>query len=535
MRDGGVLIGIKSRASVAVQEKPWWAQRVQARSGIILITLMILGVFLRFARIGLHSVFFDEAYIAWLSSHRWPDLFMQLRFAEFHPPLHYVLMKLWIGVAGYDEVALRTPSAIFGSVSIVLIYFLARGVASESVSLLSALLVAVSPFEIIAAQDGKMYTLLEMLVLGATLALAYALEHRTLRLWALYAVLAAAIVYTHYLGGFVLLAHGVWVSWRHRADASRWLAAMSAAGALYLPWVPSLLVQLHQAAVSPGWGEPGLLWNIEGLVSLFAFGGSLFGAPGFFYMNTWLSPVALLALILPFLIVFAAGVYAMRRNRDAFPQFGLPVLVVIGCAFLSVQKSFFLPRWFSFLVPFYAVFLATGLASIGERLGKFRQPSVVLLTAGLLAYYVPVLDRQYFDPSFRDRWRDAAAMVGEQFRQGDVILYGEPQSELIFTYYIGARRPSMILAIGTRYFGGAVPVPRLSGKPGVPTPLSVLAGRYQRIWLVVAPPFRPYMLKDTVAVLQRSAVLAHEFRFLPAPGAAAGVYPLTYLFVSRAP
>jgi mannosyltransferase len=521
-------------SDAVAHERPWWTQQVQGRSAAMLVVVSMLAVLLRFLYIGQHSVFFDEAYIAWLSFHRWPDFFSLLRFAEFHPPLHYVLMKTWIGIAGPGEVALRVPSAVFGTVSVVLTYLFVRRVTSERVALMSALFVATSPFEIMVAQDAKMYTLLEALTVGSTLALACALERGTARRWVTYTALAAAMLYTHYLGAFVLVAHGAWVLRRHRAATRWWLAAMAGAGVLYAPWVPSLLTQLHRAAVTSGWGEPGVLWNVEGLAALFAFGGSLLGAPGFFYGETSLSPLALLALVLPFLAVFAIGIYATRRNRDAMLQFGLPLFVVlIACGLLSARKSFFLPRWFSFLFPFYAAFLATGVAFIGERLGKYRQIGVALLCAGLLAYYVPVLDRQYFDPSFRDRWRDAASIVAEHFRRGDLILYGEPQAELIVTYYIGSGRPSMILAMGNRYFGGAVQVPRLAGKPGVPLPLAVLARQYRRIWLVVAPPFKPDMLKRTLASLSGPTVLADEIRFPTAPRSAFGVYPLVFLFASH--
>lgn len=508
--------------------------RVHARSAAAVLGLLVLGAVLRFVLIGHHSLFFDEAYIAWLCLHPWPDVFRLLRFAELHPPLYYVLTKLWIGLAGPGETALRTPSAVFGSASIVLTYFLVRRVASETVSLLSALFVAVSPFEIIAGQTAKMYTLLEVLVLGATLVLANALERSTVRRWSAYAILAAAILYTHYLGPFILLAHGVWVWCRRRGSLKWWLASLATAGLLFAPWVPSLLVQLSRESVSPGLGEPGLLWNTEGLIALFAFGGSLRGAPGYWYMNTSLPFAGLLALASPFLVVFAAGVYAARRNRDLLVQAGLPMLIVLGSTYLlSIRKPFFFPRWFSFLFPFYGALLANGVAAIGDQLRTRRQPVTALVSIGLLAYTAPVLERQYLDPTFGDQWRSAAGIVAEQFQSGDLMLFGDPQNELVFTYYFGGRHPGMILAIGNHYFGGAVPVPRLAGQPGVPVALPQLARQYRRVWLVVAPPFKPEMLRRTLAALRGPDVLAQEIRFPTAPGAPVGIYPLVYQFVAK--
>ena len=62
---------------------------VQAKPVTVVFGLLVLGTALRFLLIGHHSLFFDEAYVAWLCLHPWPDLFRLLRFAELHPPLYF--------------------------------------------------------------------------------------------------------------------------------------------------------------------------------------------------------------------------------------------------------------------------------------------------------------------------------------------------------------------------------------------------------------------------------------------------------------
>jgi mannosyltransferase len=480
-------------------------------------------------------VFFDEAYVAWLAAHPWKDLLPLLRNVEYHPPLYYIVMKAWIAVAGAREAALRTPSAVFGSLSVALTYVLVRRVASERIGVISALFVAVSPFEIMAGQYGKMYTLLEVLAVGSTLVLTLAASRGGPRWWGIYAAVAAAMLYTHYLGIFVLAAHGTWVLCRRRTCLTAWFAAMLATAVLYAPWVPSLWVQLGHARASEGWVGVPPLPSLLALGSLFAFGGSLLGAPGFIYSNTSLSPEALLALLFPFLGVLAWGVYAARRDPDALLLLGLPPFVaVVGPLLLSAMKPLFIPRWFSFVYPFCAAFLAWGVADIAGRAGRYRRAAAALVAAILVGFGLPVLDRLYFDSMFRDQWRAASHIVAERFQAGDIILYGDPQNELIFLYYLGSRYPGMVLAAGNLYFSGALPGPWMEEAVfQAPMPFATLAKRYRRIWVVVAPPFTNEMLVRTLKDMGESAALIGEIQFGQDRRDPVPVYPLVYLFATE--
>src|SRR5207302_838876 len=114
-------------------------------------------------------------------------------------------------------------------------YALARRVASDPVSLLSAILVAVSPFQIMAGQEARMYPLLGALVLAATLALTEAVARGGAVRWLIYAALVTLTAGTDYLGLLVLAAHGVWIACCERRFLGRWLAAAGAGGAAHRP------------------------------------------------------------------------------------------------------------------------------------------------------------------------------------------------------------------------------------------------------------------------------------------------------------
>jgi len=64
---------------------------VRLSSTVVLARLSALAAVLRFTGVSRHSVFFDEAYVAWLAAHPYRDLLPLLRNVEYHPPLYSIL------------------------------------------------------------------------------------------------------------------------------------------------------------------------------------------------------------------------------------------------------------------------------------------------------------------------------------------------------------------------------------------------------------------------------------------------------------
>jgi len=476
-------------------DRAWASPRLDSR--VVLGGIIGLAAVLRFAGLGHNSLWFDEAFVVWVGAHRWEDVLPLLAGRDFHPPLWYLLVKAWTGVAGTGEAAVRVPSACLSVICVPLTYALARRVASEPVSLLSAFLVAVSPFQIMAGQEARMYPLLGALTLASTLALAVGVERGGALPWAGYAVLAVLMVYTQYLGFLVLLAHGVWVAGWERRHLGAWLASMGAAAVLYAPWVPAAW---HQAGgqVGRAW-PPHALFGPGALLGLFAFGGSLFGMPTYFLPGT-LPPMEQVILLSPFLVVLWRGAVSFASAPRGLALLGLPPALIIGVMFVVLLgRPVVYPHGFSFLSPFYAVFLAQGLVTVADQVRGRRDRILAFLTAGLLLYSVPVLDHYYFDPYFRPfRWRAAADLVRSQVRPGDFFLYVEDVAVLPFAYYFREPHPAMVLRAAEGLPGG-------HARPGFTrTEAEALAVRHSRVWLIATVTFHSHT-QDRLLPALRSA------------------------------
>jgi uncharacterized membrane protein len=452
--------------------------------------VFLLGAVLRFGLLGQHSIWFDEAFVAHIASRvPWSRVLPLVRGTDAHPPLFYLLMKVWVGVAGATEVELRIPSAVFSTLSIPLTYLLGRRILSPSAGLLAALFVAVSPLEIIAGQEARMYPLLQVLTLACTLALIQCVEQGGARRWTLYGVVSAAMAYTHYLGILVIAAHGLWLFWRAREHLPSWFVTGVGVLAVYLPWLPSLWYQTLQGH-GWAWYRPPLSWQALGdLGGLYAFGGSLFGM-GDYFSDTSLSPLDQLILLSPFLAVFSLGIAALWKpsTRDKGLLESLLGVVVGAPLLISLARPMFYPRWFSFLFPLYAVIVAAGILRLAELWNGRRDRMVALTTAGLLLYSVPVLAHYYIEPGSRlYDWRGAAAVVEKNARAGDFLLYTNQAAEIAFTYYFHGANPSLVLT----------PIEAIPGPARHPTFTAAqaerLASRYPRVWIIATPPFTAAM------------------------------------------
>jgi mannosyltransferase len=467
-------------------------------AGIALAGIIVLAAVLRLALLGQRSVWLDEAFAVWIAQHPWGEIPRLLRTLDQHPPAYYLLMHAWQGIAGTSEAAVRFPSACFGVASVLLTYMLVRRVAGEDVGVLSAFVVALSPFQIMAAQEARMYPLLGVLCLASTLALLSGVERGGTHRWGIYAAASTLAAYTHYLGLLVLAAHGMWVAGWERRHLGRWLACAAAVAVAFAPWIPSLAQQMREIHSFDWYHNRALYMSLNDLLGLASFGGSRFGAATYLFLGR-LQGTDQFVLLLPFLLVLWRG--AVASPPRALALLGLPIAITIG-GMLMVSwtvRPMFVPRWFSFLVPMFAAFLAAGIYDLAAHLAFPKGRVVALLVGVLLLYELPVLDRYYLDPADRPfQWRAAAEVVRELARPGDALVFVGKSASIPFTYYFHDPYPAVdASAAGPSPFAGFAP--------------AQLAAVHPRIWVVAAIPF-PESARDRVLEGFRPAYRVVSFR-----------------------
>ena len=128
--------------------------------------VVLLALALRLIGLTERPIWHDEGYSLWFSSRDWAYLWGEVPTFETHPPFYYSLLKMWRGIAGSSEFALRVFSVIASVLVIPLVYASARhaypGEDGKRLGLLAALLAATWSFQIDYAQEARPYAFISL-------------------------------------------------------------------------------------------------------------------------------------------------------------------------------------------------------------------------------------------------------------------------------------------------------------------------------------------------------------------------------------
>jgi len=358
---------------------------------VLLATLILLGIFFRFANLDKKIYWHDEAYTSLhLSGYSVREMKQGLfngrlltvddiqRYQRLspdrgvsdtvallatydaqHPPLYYALARLWAGLFGDSVCSIRGVSALLSLLALPFAYWLGWELFQSSVtaSILTGL-IAISPFHILYAQEAREYGLWMAMTLFSGAALLMALRKPSYVNWAIYALSLTLGLYTYLFTVLVGLAHGIYVVVMQRFRMTRvvmaYLLATGVSGLLFAPWLMSLVVNSSRVVRSTAWlAEPR---SLPGLVR------SWIADATRIFADFNLGSSDPLILSLPILLVLAAviGYALIFLCRKTPPQVWLFVLLLGGVTALfliipdvvfgghrSSISRYLIPTWLS--------------------------------------------------------------------------------------------------------------------------------------------------------------------------------------------
>src|SRR4030081_2598320 len=116
-----------------------------------------VAIALRWFRIDAQSLWYDEGISAHQLTRSFPEI-LRAAALDTHPPLYYWTLKAWGETFGANEFGLRSLSAMWGVVGVVLTFLIGRRLFGTLAGTLAALLLAASPLAVYYAQEVRMYT-----------------------------------------------------------------------------------------------------------------------------------------------------------------------------------------------------------------------------------------------------------------------------------------------------------------------------------------------------------------------------------------
>lgn len=389
------------------------------------------------------SLWYDEALTTYVATDSWGTLWQWVTQVDIQVPFHYVVLRLWIGLAGDSEFALRALSALCILLAAAGAIQIGQRIAGRRwggpVGLAAGLLLALSPGTAWIAYEVRAYALALTLFVWATAVLLAILARRkaTPALVIGYALLMLAALYTHYtaLAGFA--AHmalvGLAMLPALRPLNPRRLAGLAApiliVGLGFAPWLPTVLAR----------GSTDRSY-FEGLILP---GQSLSVMAGFIALGRQDEPAVAVPFIAGFAVLVALGVLAGLLSRRWRGLLQAVILAVIPAALVTLlvyinpklTGRYFWPAWVGLEV--LAALGIAGLVGLLARRGAIRAGLALALTVAIVA--LPWLSGERGGAPDSD-YRAAFAYLCTQGTPDDVILLRDGTLFVTERYY-GRRAP----------------------------------------------------------------------------------------------
>lgn len=167
-----------------------------------------------------------------------------------HPPLYHLLTRFWMQVFN-DPVASRTISILLSLAALPCIYWLCAELFNSSlIAWITVLLAAVSPFNIMAAQNATQYSLWLLILSLSSALFLRALRQETKRDWAIYGISVALGFYTHLFFAIAVITHGLYLllarGWRSIKVWFSYILATLLGMLLFSPWLITILTRLDK-------------------------------------------------------------------------------------------------------------------------------------------------------------------------------------------------------------------------------------------------------------------------------------------------
>lgn len=382
--------------------------------------VVLCGVSIRFDGLGRESFWFDEAASYHYAQGTFAEVVRHSYTDETNPPGFHLLIHYWMRLVGIEEWALRIPSAIAGSVSLILMVFFARLFLSRRGSLIATALLACAPQHVWYSQECRAFAIWMMLILAAYLAFWSWLRSGQLRFLGLNALFIVLAVSFHYFGVHAALVENAYLLLvRPITDRRRlrpWLLSQAAL-ALALVSFATMMLMVDRTNVA-WWHESGV--NLQSLKSLVFHLNGVY----FFLSHEWAIKSLMLLVSAA---AFCWGVHALRcRGQLGFLLVALilPVLVNLAYSLLVspiLGNSQSAGRYFLLILPPYLVLLAAGWQAALEWSGCPRLGALCFAVFvgcclwGVRASHVNV-------PFTRDDNRRLCGMLLEHATPGDLII-----------------------------------------------------------------------------------------------------------------
>ncbi|MHC1576599.1 MAG: glycosyltransferase family 39 protein [Methanosarcinaceae archaeon] len=442
-------MGTKTKKKEICEEgsgtSPNYLQRITSDPYLLLLTTIVLiGAYLRLHNLGAQSIWLDEASTYYMSYGESISEVWAHALADRHPPLHFMIIN-FVSTFTSSEFALRLPSAIFGILTIPVIYKTGEAIFGRKEGLISAFILSISIIHIFYSQESRMYAQMVLFALMSLYFIYMASKENKNWQWIGFVASAALGFYSFYYTIFMIIPelmfyciiqlkgsfHARRLVLSDTKNIRSFLISMLALVLVVSPvLIPFIKQSISRTAGVPTWGMGQSLDFFNTILMQYST-----------YSNT----SYILALI--FFVGFLVSILKQDEHEKTMLM-ALLIFVPLVISYVLAAKMPFSPRYLLFILPIYIIMISRGITGISQRLysgtsktgniDKNRTLSIMVMVILVGALCVSPLTSYYTTPQKND-WRGVSSYLHEVTQPGDVVvsLPGYMTQPLEFYYDYG--------------------------------------------------------------------------------------------------
>lgn len=378
----------------------------------MILAILVLGLVLRLISLD-QSLWLDEATsVKVASTFSFQEIVTNFSPGDFHPPLYYLLLKIWVSILGTSEIAVRSLSVIFGVATIPFVFLVGKKLVSKEVGLIAALLFTIAPLHIYYSQEARMYAMATFFVTLFVWLFLKSLDKEAKSFnWVGLFIVGSFLSYTHYLALAIFSVVFVYLLLNRKQlkeNLKFWVLFFIAIALVFSPWLQVLFKQFENAALAkintPLW------WEVLGKTSI----KQLALVPVKFLIgriSTYDKVVYSFSVVLPLLLAsFLIFKSTLLKRKVLILWLWLIVPVIFSAIFGWVSSGFSYFRLL-FVLPAFYLLIAAGIFSFkNSNIRKMLITTFVLINLASSGIYL-------FNPRFhREDWRSAIQFVEKNSR-----------------------------------------------------------------------------------------------------------------------
>jgi mannosyltransferase len=407
------MMSIESKISSFLDragKKPFW----------FLFFLVLLNAGLKFFQLRDASLWLDEAHTALQSLKNISEIISDSA-NDQNPPFYFIMMHFWVKIFGISEFGIRFFSALFSTITVVLIFQFARKNINVFTAIFSSILFTFSEQQIYFADEARSFAFVGFLCMLSFIIFYDLIKNPTYKKAFYLGLINAILIYSHYISCFIVLVQAVYILLIYflqpvnKKIFAIEIGSFLVTTVLFLPWISNLRKSMPR--LGEYWLKSPTFYNLKGLFISFSNGK--------------------LMTILFAMVIFWWIIFSLKRfkNKIFFKEKKVVGILLLLWVFLPVFADYLLSR----LTPIFLIkyllyssigfYLLIGYSVTELPINLFRK---ILISTLLILIFIAAT---HFKVNKPEDWRKTVEYTKSISTSRDAIVLSPSYVSNPFLYY----------------------------------------------------------------------------------------------------